>query len=62
MTEEFTSILYKLLQPPEKEGGNFSILDITKELNEKRIDAVGTAQSLNAAFLIALLTLPASSL
>ena len=53
MKEHFTSIIYTLLQP-KREKDTFSILDPTQQLDEKRTDKVGIAQSLNAAFLIAL--------
>ena len=53
MKEHFTSIIYTLLQPKSEED-TFSIFDPTKQLNEKRTDKTSIAQSLNAAFLIAL--------
>jgi len=53
MKEHFTSIIYTLIQP-KREKDTFSIFDPTKQLDEKRTDNAGIAQSLNAAFLIAL--------
>ncbi|MBW2005007.1 MAG: hypothetical protein JRI72_10430 [Deltaproteobacteria bacterium] len=53
MKEPFTSIIYTLIQP-KKGKDTFSIFDPTKQLDEKRTDKAGIAQSLNAAFLIAL--------
>jgi len=53
MKEYFTSIIYTLIQP-KREKDTFSIFDPTKQLDEKRTDNAGIAQSLNAAFLIAL--------
>jgi len=53
MKEYFTSIIYTLIQP-KKEKDTFSIFDPTQQLDEKRTDKAGIAQSLNAAFLIAL--------
>ena len=53
MTEEFQSIIYRLIKPAQEEI-NFSIFDTAKQFNEERQDDAGTAQSLNAAFLIAL--------
>ena len=53
MTEEFRSIIYRLIKPAEEEI-NFSIFDPVKQFNEKRTDDAGIAQSLNASFFIAL--------
>ena len=53
MKEHFTSIIYTLMQP-KRGKDTFSIFDPTQQLDEKRTDKAGVAQSLNAAFLIAL--------
>ncbi len=53
MKERFTSIIYTFIQP-KREKDTFSIFDTTQQLDERRTDKAGIAQSLNAAFLIAL--------
>jgi len=53
MKEHFTSIIYTLIQP-KREKDTFSIFDPIQQLDEGRTDKSGIAQSLNAAFLIAL--------
>jgi len=53
MKEHFTSIIYTLIQP-KREKDTFSIFNPTQQLDEKRTDKAGIAQSLNAAFLITL--------
>ena len=53
MKEHLTSIIYTLIQP-KRGKDTFFIFDPTQQLDEKRTDKSGIAQSLNAAFLIAL--------
>ena len=53
MKEHLTSIIYRLIQP-KREKDTFSIFDPAQQLDERRTDKSGIAQSLNAAFLIAL--------
>jgi len=53
MKEHFTSVIYTLLQPKWKKD-TFSIFDPTQQFDKKCTDKAGIAQSLNAAFLIAL--------
>jgi hypothetical protein len=53
MIEQFESIISTLLQPRLKRG-TFSILDPAKHLAQERRGKAGTAQALNAAFLITL--------
>jgi len=53
MKEHFTSIIYTLIQP-KREKDTFSIFDPTQQLDERRTDNAGIAQSINAAFLITL--------
>jgi len=53
MKEHFTSIIYTLIQP-KGDKDTFSIFDPTQQLDEKCTEKFGIAQSLNAAFLMAL--------